>query len=165
MWDDAKAPEPGREPYEVSVEHAGVEEILEEVAPLRGQLAHDAEVEVATAAIVEDPHVAGVHVAVERPVNHHGLRPDLCASAEHGLAIDAATFQFVEVVHRDPFDELHADGARPAVVQVHLGRRDHRVVAERADVDAELVLAPCLERGVELLAGHRVEIGNDLPRA
>src|SRR3546814_13312158 len=90
----------GRDAGEVEVEHARVEEVLHELLPVAGELAHDPEVEVAAAAVVEHPDVAGVHVAVERAMDHTGLGPALGTAPQPVLAGTAPLGEHAEAEER-----------------------------------------------------------------
>ena len=149
---------------EVTVEHRRAEEVLEQVAPVVRDLAHDPEVEVGGPTVVEHPEVPGVHVAVEAAVHHRGLEPHLHPTPQGEEAVDAPLGDGGEVVHRHARHPLHADHVRTAVVPVHLGRGDVGVVAERGDALPEPVLPPRLERRVELLERVGVEVGHHARR-
>jgi len=148
----------------VAVDHEGELGVAHRLAVVGGQLAHDAEVEVRGPAVVQQPDVAGVHVAVERAVDERRLGPHLEAAAQRQLTVDAAGPHVVEAVERGAVEALHADHAGPAMVPVHLGGGDPGVVAEGADVVAECGLAVGLEDEVELLVGDLVQI-LDHPRS
>ena len=92
-----------------------------------------------------------MHVAVERPWTHAASSHAFTAAPQQARRRRSRSAIDVEVVHRHAGHPLHADDLRAAVVPVDLGGGDDVVVAEGRDAGAEPLLAPCLERRVQLL--------------
>ncbi len=148
------------EPGEVAVDHGGVKQIEQKRAPLLVHLAHDSEVEECHSAVVEDPHVARMHVAVEEAVQHKGFHPDLGGAADDELGL----LSWLVAVEWGAVHAFHADDAPTAVVEKHLGGGDVGVVVERADGRAKAVLALGFHGAVEFGEGGSVQVDDDRRR-
>src|SRR6185369_6880838 len=131
-----------------------------QVALLVVEPAHDAEIEEADRAAIEQHQVAGVDVAVKEPVEHDALKPGAKAIDELGLAVDPAALDLLEAVDAQAGEQLHHQDLAGRVF-VMRDRGTDVLVAELAHDLVEPVEVLRLPAEVELLGERLGEVVDD----